>query len=285
MAEAPDCASFTPPSPTTVTVDASCTLDGADAPNLELGEVVRCSEDCSTPGLTLWIPVRNVGPADAGAFEVRVFRRLQRSLSEITVSQVTSLASGSETVVGPITVDPVAWGPLTAEVVIDTRNTVAECQEDGHVLDLGAFDGVLDDVDGDGYTALACGGLDCDDDDPGKFPGALDVLNDGIDQNCDGDDARSDICDWDQDGTEAPWCGGTDCNDADPEIAPGVSEIPDDGIDQDCDGEDACAEGFWVEGGLGCSTRGGASAGWLALGAMLLLGRRRRTPDGSKGGV
>ena len=46
----------------------------------------------------------------------------------------------------------------------------------------------LFDRDGDGSSALLGGG-DCDDGDPAKRPGALDIAGDGIDQDCDGADA------------------------------------------------------------------------------------------------
>ncbi|MEJ7597393.1 MAG: sulfatase-like hydrolase/transferase [Kofleriaceae bacterium] len=46
----------------------------------------------------------------------------------------------------------------------------------------------LFDFDRDGSSALLGGG-DCDDRDPAKKPGALDVAGDGIDQDCDGADA------------------------------------------------------------------------------------------------
>ena len=44
------------------------------------------------------------------------------------------------------------------------------------------------DADGDGYEDAACGGDDCDDSDPGVYPGAPEVCGDGIDQDCDGSD-------------------------------------------------------------------------------------------------
>jgi len=87
-----------------------------------------------------------------------------------------------------------------------------------------------EDVDGDGYT-VADG--DCDDNDSAINPGATDIPNDGIDQDCDGSDA----IDADDDG----YLVEDDCDDTDASINPGATDIPGNGIDEDCDGADAVA--------------------------------------------
>ena len=54
--------------------------------------------------------------------------------------------------------------------------------------DIGAdeFDGPCWDLDGDGYTDEACGGDDCDDSAPEVFPGAEEICDNGIDDDCNG---------------------------------------------------------------------------------------------------
>ena len=61
----------------------------------------------------------------------------------------------------------------------------------------------------------------------------FDILNDGIDQNCDGVDAS--LLDGDGDG----FTEDVDCDDTDANINPIAPDIPNDGIDQNCDGVDA----------------------------------------------
>lgn len=72
------------------------------------------------------------------------------------------------------------------------------------------------------------GGDDCDDTDATIHPGAVEIPNDGIDQDCDGEDL---VTDGDGDGFPA----SEDCNDEDASIHPGATELIN-GVDDDCDG-------------------------------------------------
>ena len=85
------------------------------------------------------------------------------------------------------------------------------------------------DGDGDGHSVCAD---DCDDTDADTYPGA-DELEDGVDNDCDGDiDEGTNAYDDDGDGfTE----NDDDCNDGDDAVFPDAEELPN-GIDDDCDG-------------------------------------------------
>ena len=149
------------------------------------------------------------------------------------------------------------------------------------------------DADADGVDRFT----DCDDEDASVFPGAPEVVADGIDQDCD----AGDTCQADADGDGARAASSTaasadldcadegeataaapeDCDDADPGRAPGLSDVPGDGIDQDCDGEDAAepetppADGEPSTDGCGCDHRSGAGLLPVLLGAIAGVRRRR----------
>ncbi len=121
-----------------------------------------------------------------------------------------------------------------------------------------------EDVDNDGHAspANACtGGMpkdDCNDSDAATYPGATEVVGDGVDQSCDG----AEICylDNDNDGyrpnatatvpsTDAD-CGDPgealgseptgDCNDSLSSVHPGATEVADNGLDDNCNGTWGC---------------------------------------------
>ena len=97
------------------------------------------------------------------------------------------------------------------------------------------------DTDGDGFHAC----LDCDDNDAFVYPGLTEICDDGVDQNCNGEDLLSDI---DGDTYASVPCGGDDCDDAAADVNPGATDICD-GVDLNCDGDttttDEDGDGFF----------------------------------------
>jgi hypothetical protein len=105
--------------------------------------------------------------------------------------------------------------------------------------DAGVDLGACGDEDGDGARSAACGGTDCDDANPARYPGATEVCDAAdLDEDCDPDTYG--FRDSDGDGyPDARCCNGLtcgdDCNDMRPGVNPAVPEVCND-VDDDCDG-------------------------------------------------
>jgi hypothetical protein len=104
--------------------------------------------------------------------------------------------------------------------------------------------GTATDVDGDGFSD----DVDCDDNNASIYPGAPEIVGNGIDENCDGMFQWYQDSDGDgygstivvQSGNSSPGAGesnnSTDCNDGNALINPGATDIVGNGIDENCDG-------------------------------------------------
>lgn len=100
------------------------------------------------------------------------------------------------------------------------------------------------DIDNDGDTFTENDG-DCDDTRSDIHPNATEIPNNGIDEDCNGEDLIDlTIIDGDQDGF-TPAQG--DCDDNDDGAYPGATEVCGDGVDQDCNGYDLSCSAATIE--------------------------------------
>lgn len=130
--------------------------------------------------------------------------------------------------------------------------------------DVGAYE-MNPDVDEDGYPAVAAGGTDCDDASVTAHPGAPEICDDDIDQDCDGVDAAcSDTGDSD---------GGDETGD--------TEGGEDDGVMDSSDGSEvneAADSAKRASPGCGCANAGGVASVSAMMGALsVVLARRRFT--------
>lgn len=141
--------------------------------------------------------------------------------------------SGNDALFGGGGLDEFNGGPGDDNIVArDGKAEVVNCGEGNDTAitddpDLRiSCEEVEGDADGDGVRRPA----DCDDTNPRIRPGAVDVPDNGIDEDCNGVDATN--LDRDGDGSPRP----QDCDDTNAAIRPGLREVIGNAIDESCDG-------------------------------------------------
>ena len=158
--------------------------------------------------------------------------------ADATADLPTDLVLANETISSGVVRDDRAINSITsgpaytvesgADVTFKAGNTIT--LKDGFTASEGSiFHAAIpdDDLDGDGYGIAT----DCNDNNSSIHPGATEIPENGIDEDCDGQDAADPNNDNDGDGyTE----NQGDCDDADAAVNPGATEVPYNGKDDDC---------------------------------------------------
>ena len=221
--------------------------DGDDLYIVEVGTAFEDAKvEVSKQG-TEWI---TVGTLKASGKKIDIQGKVSRGVAYHFV-KITDLASDCSTETRGADIDAVA--------TLNRPISEIPLQASAHIK--GQSPGIINpsqcpapDVDGDGVYSIACGGSDCDDNDPNRFPGNLEVADAaGHDEDCDptthgGRDSDGDgFADTagfniDVDGTTQN--RGKDCDDSRTDISPMASEVCD-GVDNNCDGQ--IDEGVKVE--------------------------------------
>jgi hypothetical protein len=140
-------------------------------------------------------------------------------------------------------IDTIDCGAGVDTAVLDWNDVTTGCETENR--------SVRDD-DADGWAHAQ----DCNDANARVHPGAAEVPNNGLDEDCANGDLRADV---DGDGVLAP----ADCNDTDAKRHPGAGDKPHNGIDENCNGRDA----DWRR------NRAAISTGWQAFTGYTLVTR------------
>jgi MYXO-CTERM domain-containing protein len=208
------------------------------------GVEAYCFDVCTDPGVEISVPVANNGRADSSAVVI-TFTRADGTV--VATYEEAGLDAGSSAVYGPYTFTQSDWGAGNLSVSV-ADVSVTDCDTLDDAYNLGAWEYPSLDADGDGVTADACGGVDCDDTNATIYPSAPE-LDDDLDNDCNGvlDDPFDDDADGLTNGQEVTLGTSTTDDDTDDDgLLDGTEvDLATDPLDTDTD-SDGLTDGLEV---------------------------------------
>lgn len=237
--------------------------DAVDLADLrDEGSALASRSVATGEAVQIGVAIANRGTADATGVAISIVLSDDRSISgdDVVLGGPTCDVSAFGVCSGSLSYelpDSVQGGRWNLFVQIDATGDIDEYDESDNTVALGSVN-VDRDLDDDGFDDDRFGGPDCDDDDAGRNPSAEEVCDNGVDEDCTGDDEACPVEPQPED-EEQDSAGGR--------TIPGQSTDDEDDEDDDDDDGSRC----------GCaSPTGGHPAAVFLLALAALYARRSR---------
>lgn len=162
-------------------VDENCdgVAEGQPMPDYVVASTSTSANPSAGTPFEVYVEVQNVGNADGSWIYAHLYQDCI-GCTWLGYREMFLAAGNSAVFTYGVTIQ--AEGTATLVVRADTWNYVSESEESNNEVSFSVLVGPPQDIDGDGYHALA----DCNDNDASISPGATEIPGNYVDEDCDG---------------------------------------------------------------------------------------------------